>query len=49
MDVETDDGSTSIEINHKPFDVVKRSQIGAGAAVKIERAPHEPARLYGRQ
>nr|ODN83863.1 translation initiation factor aIF-2 [Cryptococcus depauperatus CBS 7841] len=39
---------TSIEINHKPFDIVKRSQIGAGAAVKIERAPHQPAKLYGR-
>ncbi|KIR53318.1 translation initiation factor aIF-2 [Cryptococcus gattii Ru294] len=39
---------TSIEINHKPFEIVKRSQIGAGAAVKIERAPHQPAKLYGR-
>lgn len=39
---------TSIEINHKPFEVVKRSQIGAGAAVKIERAPHQSAKLYGR-
>jgi translation initiation factor 5B len=41
--------STSIEINHKPFEVVKRAQIGAGAAVKIERAPYESAKLYGRQ
>lgn len=40
---------TSIEINHKPFETVKRNQIGAGAAVKIERAPHESAKLYGRQ
>ncbi|KAI9638510.1 P-loop containing nucleoside triphosphate hydrolase protein [Dioszegia hungarica] len=39
---------TSIEINHKSFAEVKRAQIGAGAAVKIERAPHEAAKLYGR-
>ncbi|KAK8869983.1 hypothetical protein IAR55_000553 [Kwoniella newhampshirensis] len=39
---------TSIEINHKPFEIVKKSQIGAGAAVKIERAPHQAAKLYGR-
>lgn len=41
--------STSIEINHKPFEIVKKSQIGGGAAIKIERAPHEAAKLYGRQ
>jgi hypothetical protein len=40
---------TSIEINHKPFEIVKKSQIGGGAAIKIERAPHEAAKLYGRQ
>ncbi|RXK39536.1 translation initiation factor aIF-2 [Tremella mesenterica] len=39
---------TSIEINHKPFEVVKKSQIGAGAAVKIERASHQTAKLFGR-
>jgi hypothetical protein len=32
---------TSIEINHKPFEIVKKSQIGAGAAIKIERASYE--------
>jgi len=39
---------TSIELNHKPIDVVKRTQIGAGAAVKIERASYQSAKLYGR-
>lgn len=27
---------------------MKRSQIGAGVAVKIERAAHQPARTFGR-
>ncbi|ORY25737.1 hypothetical protein BCR39DRAFT_543153 [Naematelia encephala] len=39
---------TGIEINHKPFEIVKKAQIGAGAAIKIERAAHEPAKSYGR-
>ncbi|BEI85382.1 hypothetical protein CcaverHIS002_0507830 [Cutaneotrichosporon cavernicola] len=39
---------TSLEINHKPMQVVKRSQVGAGVAVKIERAAHQAARSYGR-
>ncbi|WVF72412.1 translation initiation factor aIF-2 [Kwoniella sp. CBS 6097] len=39
---------TSLEINHKPYDILKKAQIGAGAAVKIERAPHQSAKLYGR-
>ena len=30
------------------MDNVKKAQIGAGAAIKIERAPHEAAKLYGR-
>ncbi|KAL7422181.1 eukaryotic translation initiation factor 5B [Cryptotrichosporon argae] len=39
---------TSLEINHKVFQVVKKSQVGAGVAVKIERAPHQAARSFGR-
>lgn len=30
------------------MDVVKKSQAGAGVAVKIECAPYETARSYGR-
>lgn len=40
--------STSLEINHKAMDVVKKSQIGAGVAVKIEHAVYESAKLFGR-
>jgi translation initiation factor 5B len=36
-------------MNHKSIDVVKKSQIGAGAAVKIERASYQSAKSYGRQ
>jgi len=39
---------TSLEINHKAMDVVKKSQVGAGVAVKIEHAVYETARLFGR-
>ncbi|GMK55413.1 hypothetical protein CspeluHIS016_0204690 [Cutaneotrichosporon spelunceum] len=39
---------TSLEINHKPMPVVKKSQVGAGVAVKIERAAHQAARSFGR-
>jgi len=39
---------TSIEINHKPFEIMKKAQIGAGAAIKIERASYEAAKSYGR-
>lgn len=41
--------SSSIEINHKSFDLVKRSQIGAGAAIKIDHAVYQSAKSYGRQ
>jgi hypothetical protein len=30
--------SSSIEINHQTKDLVKKSQIGAGAAIKIDHA-----------
>ncbi|QRV72399.1 Elongation factor Tu GTP binding domain [Ceratobasidium sp. AG-Ba] len=39
---------TSLEINHKPYDLVKKSQVGAGVAVKIEHAVYESARMFGR-
>jgi len=39
---------TSLEINHKPFEVVKRSQAAGGVAVKIEHAVYEPAKMFGR-
>jgi len=39
---------TSLEINHKAFDVVKKSQAGAGVAVKIEHAVYESAKMFGR-
>ena len=40
--------STSLEINHKSQDVVKKSQAGAGVAVKIEHAVYESAKMFGR-
>ncbi|WWC61356.1 translation initiation factor aIF-2 [Kwoniella dejecticola CBS 10117] len=39
---------TSLEINHKPFTIVKKAQVGAGVAVKIERAPYQTARMFNR-
>lgn len=39
---------TSLEINHKTQEIVKKSQVGAGVAVKIEHAVYESARLFGR-
>ncbi|CAE6451660.1 unnamed protein product [Rhizoctonia solani] len=39
---------TSLEINHKPYEVVKKSQVGAGVAVKIEHAVYESAKMFGR-
>lgn len=41
--------STSLEKEHKVVNLVKKKDVGGGVAVKIERAPWEPARLYGRQ
>ena len=39
---------TSLEINHKVKDVIKRTEAGAGVAVKIEHASYESAKQYGR-
>lgn len=39
---------TGLEINHKPSEIVKKSQVGAGVAVKIEHASYQPSRLFGR-
>ncbi|KAG8854709.1 hypothetical protein FRB96_007394 [Tulasnella sp. 330] len=39
---------TSLEINHKAQELIKKSQAGAGVAVKIEHAIYEPARMYSR-
>ena len=40
--------STSLEINHKAYDVVKKSQAGGGVAVKIEHAVYQSAKMFGR-
>ncbi|KAF9242947.1 hypothetical protein BU15DRAFT_86712 [Melanogaster broomeanus] len=39
---------TSLEINHKSFDIVKKSQAGGGVAVKIEHAVYQSAKMFGR-
>ncbi|KZV87661.1 P-loop containing nucleoside triphosphate hydrolase protein [Exidia glandulosa HHB12029] len=39
---------TSLEINHKTMDVIKKSQQGAGVAVKIEHAAYQTSKLFGR-
>ncbi|CAK5262455.1 unnamed protein product [Mycena citricolor] len=39
---------TSLEINHKAYDLVKKSQAGAGVAVKIEHAVYQSAKMVGR-
>ncbi|KAG6918499.1 hypothetical protein DXG01_013859 [Tephrocybe rancida] len=39
---------TSLEINHKTQDIVKKSQAGAGVAVKIEHAVYQSAKMFGR-
>jgi len=39
---------TSLEINHKPMEIVKKSQAGGGVAVKIEHAVYQSAKMYGR-
>lgn len=40
--------STSLEINHKSHEVIKKSQAGGGVAVKIEHAVYESAKMFGR-
>ncbi|GAA5955764.1 hypothetical protein JCM8115_006845 [Rhodotorula mucilaginosa] len=39
---------TSLEINHKAKEIVKKHEVGAGVAVKIEHAAYENAKQYGR-
>ncbi|KAG8858050.1 hypothetical protein FRB91_010524 [Serendipita sp. 411] len=39
---------TSLEINHKTMDIVKKSQAGGGVAVKIEHAVYETPKMVGR-
>ncbi|KIO28983.1 hypothetical protein M407DRAFT_174614 [Tulasnella calospora MUT 4182] len=39
---------TSLEINHKSMEIVKKSQAGAGVAVKVEHAVYESAKMFGR-
>lgn len=39
---------TSLEINHKSIELVKKSQAGGGVAVKIEHAVYQSAKMFGR-
>ncbi|KIM45784.1 hypothetical protein M413DRAFT_440821 [Hebeloma cylindrosporum] len=39
---------TSLEINHKTQEIVKKSQAGGGVAVKIEHAVYQSAKMFGR-
>jgi len=39
---------TSLEINHKTMELVKKSQAGGGVAVKIEHAVYQSAKMFGR-
>ncbi|OSD01712.1 hypothetical protein PYCCODRAFT_1452538 [Trametes coccinea BRFM310] len=39
---------TSLEINHKSYDIVKKNQAGGGVAVKIEHAVYQSAKMFGR-
>ncbi|THH32167.1 hypothetical protein EUX98_g2032 [Antrodiella citrinella] len=39
---------TSLEINHKTQEIVKKSQGGGGVAVKIEHAVYQSAKMFGR-
>lgn len=39
---------TSLEINHKSQEIVKKSQAGGGVAVKIEHAVYQSAKMFGR-
>ncbi|KAI0676694.1 hypothetical protein C8Q78DRAFT_1141729 [Trametes maxima] len=39
---------TSLEINHKAHEIVKKSQAGGGVAVKIEHAVYQSAKMFGR-
>ena len=37
-----------MEINHKTFTKITRSQVGAGVAIKIEHAVYENGKMFGR-
>ncbi|KAL7747163.1 eukaryotic translation initiation factor 5B [Sorochytrium milnesiophthora] len=39
---------TSIEMNHKPLEIVKRGQAGGGVAIKIECPTYEAPKMIGR-
>ncbi|XP_006459793.1 hypothetical protein AGABI2DRAFT_184341 [Agaricus bisporus var. bisporus H97] len=39
---------TSLEINHKNHELIKKSQAGGGVAVKIEHAVYQSAKMFGR-
>ena len=39
---------TSLEINHKPRDVVLKKDVGAGVAVRIDPDPNEAPKMFGR-
>ncbi|KAI7861414.1 P-loop containing nucleoside triphosphate hydrolase protein [Spinellus fusiger] len=39
---------TSIEMNHKTMEIVKKGQAGGGVAIKIECAVYETPKTYGR-
>ncbi|KAH9905067.1 uncharacterized protein BXZ73DRAFT_85280 [Epithele typhae] len=39
---------TSLEINHKSLEIVKKTQAGGGVAVKIEHAVYQSAKMFGR-
>ncbi|KAH9991630.1 P-loop containing nucleoside triphosphate hydrolase protein, partial [Russula compacta] len=39
---------TSLEINHKAMELVKKTQAGGGVAVKIEHAVYQSAKMFGR-
>ncbi|KAF8485281.1 P-loop containing nucleoside triphosphate hydrolase protein [Russula ochroleuca] len=39
---------TSLEINHRAMELVKKTQAGGGVAVKIEHAVYQSAKMFGR-
>ncbi|KNE69039.1 small GTP-binding protein domain [Allomyces macrogynus ATCC 38327] len=39
---------TSIEVNHRAMDIVKKGQAGAGVAIKIEGAVYDTPKMFGR-
>ncbi|KAJ3500376.1 hypothetical protein NLJ89_g9825 [Agrocybe chaxingu] len=39
--------NTSLEINHKSYEIIKKSQAGGGVAVKIEHAVYQSSKMFG--